>query len=705
MPESAIFNAPPPAEPSPKPWFEFRNLANASEPAEILIYEQIGQDHWSGEGIGAKDFVEQLKAIPANRKITLRINSPGGNVWDGLAIYNQLKARREFVTAVIDGIAASVASWLPLAAKEVQMPKSALFMIHDPWSLAIGTADEMRKAADSLDKHKAAIVDIYREKTGKPRAEIERKMTEETWFTGDEAKEFGLADTLLDTPNIQNSFDLSRFRRVPESLRNHQNSAVPSKQAGKQENTMNRKEIIALLNKHGVTVDDKLTDEQVKNLLEETLAAKNKQPESKPQPSPENATLEALQNELKSVREERERERKNRIASVVDVCITENRIPANDREKYVNLCVKDESFIDTIKNFPQKPADEPTPRIQADAGPLDTLKHIKNLNGAEKSAFIRKHYDRIVPVLNTNTIATEFKRDVLLDSLMRAFKKRMIALGVFSTKFENVPLQTQGGTAKVQVPFLDLETATSTDFDAEDGYVTGDTTLDNREVTINKRKYQGLSFTSSEFRRQPYLLIEQLMGLKVEKLALDVLADVLTLVTNANYGAAVKTSSAANFDSDDLADLKTAADDAEWPEVGRGLMLDTAYDNYIMKDDAYKLAINSMSTDVLRRGTVGPVLYGFDYIPTARIPANGENLEGIMFHKSAILVATAPIEPTAEVRAQLSAYSVIVDADCGLAFEYRSWGDPNFDESKQIVEVNYGYNVGNASALKRIVSA
>ena len=188
-----------------KPWFEFRNAADESQPVEILIYDQIGKD-WRGGGISAREFVEGLKQIPTNRKILLAVNSPGGNVHDGLAIYNQLKLRRENITARIDGIAASTASWLVLAAKEVQMPKNALFMIREPMGVAMGNAGEIRKAADALDEQQSVIASIYRDQTSQPRALIDEKMREETWFNGEEAKDFGFVDTLLDeSPAIFNS--------------------------------------------------------------------------------------------------------------------------------------------------------------------------------------------------------------------------------------------------------------------------------------------------------------------------------------------------------------------------------------------------------------------------------------------------------------------------------------------------------------------
>jgi hypothetical protein len=277
----------------------------------------------------------------------------------------------------------------------------------------------------------------------------------------------------------------------------------------------------------------------------------------------------------------------------------------------------------------------------------DIANHAKKLTGAVKATFIRKHEKRFAEVWNegTNTIDSTLKQDVLVDGSLRAFAKVMANLSAFATKFENVPLR---GSAKVQVPFFDLQTAASTDFVAANGYVAGDTTTDNREVTINKRKYQAIRFTSEELRRQPYLMLKEHFALNGEKLAYDIFLDILSAITNANYGAAALTGLASAFDSDDLADLDKVATDAQWPAVGRYIFLNSAFDNALKKDDTMKLALNFGGTEVIRDGRI-PNVFGFNYVTNPNIPANGENLAGFIAFKSALLIATAPIQPAEEV--------------------------------------------------------
>jgi ATP-dependent protease ClpP protease subunit len=132
-----------------KRWFEFKALAQG---AEIAIYEEIG-----AFGLPAKAFLDELKAL-GPRDVMLRINSPGGSVFDGVAIYNALKRHEGRVTVLIDGIAASIASMIAMAGDEVVMPANAMLMLHDPSGVVMGTAVDMRSTAEALDKMKAGMV-------------------------------------------------------------------------------------------------------------------------------------------------------------------------------------------------------------------------------------------------------------------------------------------------------------------------------------------------------------------------------------------------------------------------------------------------------------------------------------------------------------------------------------------------------------------
>lgn len=189
---------------------------------ELLIYDEIG--FW---GITAKDVLLALRGITA-KEIQVRVNSPGGDVMDGVAIYNLLKGHGAKITVHIDGMAASIASVIALAGDEVLMADNAFFMIHDPWAITIGTAGEHRKTADVLDKVSGVILDTYMKRVEASREQVETWMNEETWFTADEAKDAGFIDEIAEATPVKaktDRFDLSVFRNAPAALRD----AAPSK--------------------------------------------------------------------------------------------------------------------------------------------------------------------------------------------------------------------------------------------------------------------------------------------------------------------------------------------------------------------------------------------------------------------------------------------------------------------------------------------
>jgi ATP-dependent Clp endopeptidase proteolytic subunit ClpP len=191
-------------------WYGFRAQARG---AEIVIYDEIG-----AFGIPAKAFLDEMKALGPTHELTVRINSPGGSVFDGVAIYNALKRHDAAITVWIDGIAASIASMIAMAGDEVVMPENAMLMLHDPSGLVMGTATDLRAMAEALDRMKAGMVAAYCDKSGRDDAEIEALMRDETWLSAQEALELGLADRVEQPVRMAAHFDLSRFRNTPPQL-------------------------------------------------------------------------------------------------------------------------------------------------------------------------------------------------------------------------------------------------------------------------------------------------------------------------------------------------------------------------------------------------------------------------------------------------------------------------------------------------------
>lgn len=186
--------------------------------ATLRLYDPI--DSWGGYwGISAKEFADTLDGLEDDvEEIRLHINSPGGEVFEGIAILNQLRNHKARVVAVVDGLAASAASFIATGADEVVMGRNTELMIHDAWGICIGNAADMRDLAGRLDHLSANIAGIYAAKSGGTVDDWRAAMLAETWYSADEAVEAGLADRVEgDNDQPKDKFDLSTFNYAGRS--------------------------------------------------------------------------------------------------------------------------------------------------------------------------------------------------------------------------------------------------------------------------------------------------------------------------------------------------------------------------------------------------------------------------------------------------------------------------------------------------------
>lgn len=194
-------------------WLTVRNEAAADE---IIISGQIGKNWWDDSGVSEKEFRDALDAIPKYRHVTIGINSEGGSVQDGLGIYNAIKRRGNTSTRV-DGYALSIASIIALAGDRVISPRASVWMIHEPWAWAQGNAEDMRRAFEMLNTHGETIAGIYADETGRTKDEARSAMKSETWFTGEEAAQWGLADETTSAPANLHKLTLD-YKHAPPTV-------------------------------------------------------------------------------------------------------------------------------------------------------------------------------------------------------------------------------------------------------------------------------------------------------------------------------------------------------------------------------------------------------------------------------------------------------------------------------------------------------
>ena len=228
-------------------WYEIKAAApvaqgEAPKPAELLIYGNIG-DRWNEDGVVASELVRDLSALQADT-INLRINSYGGSVPDGLAIYNALRRHKAAVNVFVDGVAISCASYIAMAGDTITMAKNAQMMIHGPWTIAACNASGMREQADILDRYAKAMASAYADKSGKTYEDALALLTDgkDHWFLADEAKAEGFADEVGEeaavAASLASSFDLSRFKAAaptaacaPQQVPQPTAAAVTTKEA------------------------------------------------------------------------------------------------------------------------------------------------------------------------------------------------------------------------------------------------------------------------------------------------------------------------------------------------------------------------------------------------------------------------------------------------------------------------------------------
>lgn len=193
------------------------NIQMKGKTAEVLLYEDIGGYF----GITADSFIREIKNLKDVSTINLRINSNGGNVFDGLAIYNYLKSHSARIEVDIDGLAASIASIIAMAGDEVRIADNAWMMIHDPWIVVGGTADELRNTADTMDGIRESLLDTYMVRATADKKVLSDMMTAETWLNASDAVKYGLATATTAGMKVAASVRKEWFKNAPQALLDH----------------------------------------------------------------------------------------------------------------------------------------------------------------------------------------------------------------------------------------------------------------------------------------------------------------------------------------------------------------------------------------------------------------------------------------------------------------------------------------------------
>lgn len=313
--------------------------------AVIRLYDPI--DSW-GEwwGVSAKEFASVLDGLPDSvTEIRLLINSPGGEVTEGVAILNLLRNHPARVVAVVEGLAASSASFIAAGADELIVARNSELMIHDAWGLCVGNADDMRQMADLLNHFSDNIASVYAEKAGGSVADWRVLMAAETWFSADEAIESGLADSLIEPPSnddakAKNRFDLSIFNfagraNAPGPQVSATVPSPPPRPGQEGASLMDVTEI-----REALGLPDDTSDEDVLTAALDRLTEPAPPPPTPEASLPEGvvaiseAQLEELRNDAQAGREAREAQVKAERNALVDAAVKDGRIAPAERDAW-----------------------------------------------------------------------------------------------------------------------------------------------------------------------------------------------------------------------------------------------------------------------------------------------------------------------------------------------------------------------------------
>lgn len=252
---------------------KYYSMSEVNGEPVLYIYSPIGKDMF-GESVNPKQIADELKAYNG-KDVTVRINSPGGSITDGLAIYNLLNQYEGNVTCIVDGLAASMASVVAMAADDLQMPKGSFLMIHNPWTMSAGDSKQLRKDADVLENMRETLAKIYSFKTEKDIDEVYGVMDAETWIDGETAVAEGWANTLVDDMVAVASIKKDDLNKFATAKANAKLKDIMDKLEEK------KKEVVAeVADTQAVTVTidtDEVKEKPVEAPVEEQTAAPNEE--------------------------------------------------------------------------------------------------------------------------------------------------------------------------------------------------------------------------------------------------------------------------------------------------------------------------------------------------------------------------------------------------------------------------------------------
>jgi len=565
-------------------WLYYAPANSAGDPATVQIFDQIGEDWYGGSGLSAKQFSDVLNEI-GNGPLLVEINSPGGNVWDGLSIYNQLRGRKAPVTTRVVGIAASIASIIALAGDRVEMADAALMMIHDPSGMASGTSEDMRKMAEALDQHAEVLVGVYHKKTGRSAESIRAAMKAETWFTTAEALAFGLVDKPIKQLAMAAKWHPRAVTKTaPETVKNNLRRGLEQYEEGLAGDGLEPATVAdakSLISGEAPTADkvDKAYNWWARN---------GRFLEAEPNtPADVAANLwggaagrdwfNALYAQIERQEEQEDESLDDKLSANSQTANGKNGVDStpqptqttdthmSDTATTVTAAAAPAAPVDltailaklsaleaSIKSPTAAPAPDPVRPVIVNLGNPLLEKHKSLRAGAERQSFLIQNHSELlrqsamIAPQNANTFAAGLVVDYLADAVITVATTKLAMIAGFT---RNVGLDNLRPRATVQVKkFTTGDATVDNASNFEDG-AANQSTLAATSVTVNQIT-KTFTVTQQELN-QGFAISDLAMG-SAEIFALGISKKVTAQMTAALFGAGTVIGTAANFDSSDL---------------------------------------------------------------------------------------------------------------------------------------------------------
>jgi len=561
-------------------WLYYAPANSAGDPATVQIFDQIGEDWYGGSGLSAKQFSDVLNEI-GNGPLLVEINSPGGNVWDGLSIYNQLRGRKAPVTTRVVGIAASIASIIALAGDRVEMADAALMMIHDPSGMASGTSEDMRKMAEALDQHAEVLVGVYNKKTGRSAESIRAAMKAETWFTTAEALAFGLVDKPIKQLAMAAKWHPRAVTKTaPETVKNNLRRGLEQYEEGLAGDGL---EPATVTDAKSLVAGEAPTENKIRKANawwgrnERFLEGEPNTPADVAanlwggaagrdwfsalfaqleEPSDTNTDKTLSTDGQKTINDSgvdsTPQPTQQPDTNMSDsTTVTAAAAPAASVD-LATIMAKLSALEASIKSPTAAPAPDPVRPVIVNLGNPLLEKHKSLRAGAERKSFLIENHGELlrqsamIAPQNANTFAAGLVVDYLADAVITVATTKLAMIAGFT---RNVGLDNLRPRATVQVKKFTTGDATvdnATNF--EDG-AANQSTLAATSVTVNQITK---SFTVTQQELNQGFAISDLAQGSAEIFALGISKKVTAQMTAALFGAGTVIGTAANFDSSDL---------------------------------------------------------------------------------------------------------------------------------------------------------